>query len=77
MDIKLVVMSTTEKNGSHGLVHSSARFRKLLMVPSSGGDGDIYGYYHRSKAQEALSVTHNSVPATDDTLVEEGVGQRR
>ena len=47
------------------------------MVPSSGGDGDIYGNDRRNKAHEALYFAHNSFSAVYDILVEEGVEKRR
>ena len=69
MDKKLVGMSTTDKIGSCGLVYSRIRFRNLLIVPSSGGDGDRYGNDCGRKSQEALRFAHNSFAAFDDTLV--------
>ena len=73
MDTKLVKIYITDNIEPRGLVHSRVRFRKLLMVPSCGGDVDIYGDDIGRNAQEALYVTHNSASEVDDTLVEEGI----
>ena len=56
IDKKFVGMSTTDKIGSCGLVHSRTRFRKLFMVLSSGGDGDNYGNDCGNRAQEDLRL---------------------
>ena len=69
MDKILVGMSITDKIGPHGLVHSRERCRKLSMVLSYSEDGNSHGDDNGSKEQEALYITHNSVPAVDDTPV--------